>query len=343
MAAATGGGGPPRGGSLVFLAQGRSAMKRSIAMGVGICLVALAGLSFQDRRGREADAAGPVTEAPRAGAVLTVGSISRTQKEEVATFQPFADYLAGRLKAAGIARGRVLVATSMREMADLMKKREVDIFIDSPFPIAVVGELSGARPFLRRWKKGMVEYHSVIFVRRESGIETVQDLKGKMVAFDERFSTSGYLLPKATLKKAGLTLTEYANPAAKVSSNHVGYVFTNDEENTMFWVLRKRVAAGVLSDGDFTELAKERIGELKVLLRTVTVPRHVVSHRADLSPGLLAAVEDVLVNMDRDAEGRQALARFQKTTKFDRFPQGAEAAFQPIRELVRLIETDLGE
>jgi phosphonate transport system substrate-binding protein len=185
------------------------------------------------------------------------------------------------------------------------------------------------------------EYSSVIFVRRDSNIDTIEDLKGKIVAFEEPFSTSSYFLPKATLMKEGLTLTEKKDFLSSVSATEVGYVFSGDDETTMVWVLRKRVSGGALHSTDFEQLAKDGISKLKVLAETINVPRHVVSHRADLNPELVAAIEKVLLNMDKDEEGKKVLKDFEKTAKFDRFDKGAEGFLEPIENLVNFIEKDL--
>ncbi len=274
---------------------------------------------------------------PGAGGVLTIGSISFSVKDEVADFQPFIDYLAGRLRDHGIDRGQVLVAQTTDEMADLVQKGEVDLYVDSPFPILVVKRLAGVRPFLRRWKRGKGEYHSVIFVRKDSGIETLEDLKGKTVAFDDRSSTSGYLLPKAILIRSGLALNEYARFTDPVHPDSVGYVFSRDDENTIFWVLKKRVAAGTIDNANFVKMSGNRIGDLKILHRSVDVPRHVVAHRKDLDPALVERIREVLLAMHQEETGRKVLLEFQKTTQFDAFPQGVDAALEPIEALIRFI------
>lgn len=273
--------------------------------------------------------------------ILSIGSISDEPKGEAFEWQSFIDYVVSQLKKAGIIQGNFVVATSMEEMVNRIKKGEVDIYIDSPFPTIHVCELSGAKPFLRRWKKGVKDYHSIIFVHKDSNINTMEDLKGKIVAFEEPFSTSSYFLPKATLMKEGLALTEKKDFLSSVSSNEVGYVFSNDDENTMVWVLRKKVSAGALNNLKFEQMAKDGISKLKVLTNSINVPRHVVSHRADLNPELVAAIEKVLLNMDKDEEGKKVLKDFEKTAKFDRFDKGTEEFFEPIENLVNFIEKDL--
>ncbi len=272
---------------------------------------------------------------------LTIGTISDEPKEEVAIFQPFVDYMASQLEDAGINNGKCVVSSSMVEAANLIKKGEVDIFIDSPFPTIRVHRLSGVKPFLRRWKEGIKEYSSVLFVRRDSNIDTIEDLKGKIVAFEVPFSTSSYFLPKATLLKKGLTLTEKRNYVSSVSSHEIGYVFSGDDETTTVWVLRKRVAAGALNSKNFKQMAKDGFSNLKVLTETINLPRHVVSHRADLNPELVAAIEEVLLNMDKDEEGRKVLKYFEKTTKFDKFDSSAEGFTETITNLIDFLDKDL--
>ena len=303
-----------------------------------VAAIALYFHPLKDKTIGYAEATNSSEESSHKGGVITVGSISPAIKEKIAKCKPFADYLADRLRAEGISRGRVLVATSMAEMAIFMKKGEVDLYIGSLLPIIELMQLSGAKPFLRRWKNGVAEYQSVIFVRKDSRIKTLEDLKGKMIAFDESYSTSGYLLPKATLMQEGLILIEYDNVFSQVPLDRVGYVFSHDDENTMFWVLKGRVPAGATDIISFYELAGVRRDELRILLKSIDVPRQVVAHRGDLSPGLVTAIEGVLLSMDEDLEGKAILNGFQNTKKFDKFPEGVEKAFKPIKGLMKFIE-----
>jgi phosphonate transport system substrate-binding protein len=51
-----------------------------------------------------------------------------------------------------------------------------------------------ARPL---WVDGKSTYHGHIFVRKDSGIRTVEDMRGKRMAFVERATTAGYIFPLA--------------------------------------------------------------------------------------------------------------------------------------------------
>jgi phosphonate transport system substrate-binding protein len=59
-------------------------------------------------------------------------------------------------------------------------------------------------------KDGWTYYYSVMVVCADSGIKTIQDMKGHSLAWADPNSTSGYLIPSATLKSKGINLADGA-------------------------------------------------------------------------------------------------------------------------------------
>ena len=57
-------------------------------------------------------------------------------------------------------------------------------------------------------KDGSTFYYSVMVVRADSGIKTLADMKGHSLAWADPNSTSGYLIPSATLKMKGIDLKD---------------------------------------------------------------------------------------------------------------------------------------
>ena len=293
---------------------------------VSRCVAAFILAALALSAGIEAGAAGRDT--------LVIGSISRSIKEEIETFRPLADYLKPRLGAAGISDVKIVVATTSAEMSRQLANGKVDLYIDSPFIVAEMSREAGAKPVLRRWKKGMAEYRTLFVVRKDSGIRSLDDLRGKVVAFDDPQSSSGHLLPRAMLLERGYRLMEVSDPAAPVPPDAIGFVFSMDDVNTMFWVDHGKVAAGVTSL-DFLQLyQKKRKDNLVVIERSISIPRQVVAHRRGLDRAVVAELERVLIEMATTTEGRQALQEFQGTTRFDRFPAGVEATFAPIQAML---------
>lgn len=281
--------------------------------------------------------------APVPDGVLSFGSVSFNPAQEFEVFRPFANHVAERLHHVGIGRGRVEVAGSLSQMVELLRQGRVDVFIDSPFPAAFVWTHGDMTPILRRWKRGADTYRSVVFTRADSGVDTVADLAGKIIAFGEPFSTTGFLLPKAALASAGLGLVHYADPAASVPGGRVGYVFSNDAENTIFWVVKGKVSAGAVNADYYEALAGDLLEELHVLHLTRAVPRNVVCVRNGLDSELLKAIQKVLLEMHLDDEGRATLLHFQETSRFDLFPGGADQDLSEIKQLLPHVEGDLGQ
>lgn len=250
---------------------------------------------------------------------LTVGSISKTPKEEIRNFQPFIDHLVGSLADSNIKVGRVMIAGSLQEMSELINQGLVDIYIDSPFPVMAIQKKTDSTAFLRRWKKGVREYNSVIFARKDSGITSLNDLTGKMISFEESFSTSGYFLPKATLLNANYSLIEKRNKNSPVAKDKIGYVFSYDDETSMVWVLRKKVAAAALSKKAFNVLSKSKRKDLVILKESLFVPRQIMVHRPNLPEKLVVNIKKILLNMHNNESGRRVLLNFSKTKQFETF------------------------
>jgi len=289
----------------------------------------------------ESGTEGSVSEPPPPG-VITIGSVSLNPGQEHGLFRPLADYLAARMHEVGIGRGRVVVVDSLSTMVHELDDGRVDLYIDSPFPVGFVVQHTGAKVLLQRFKQGAEVYRSVLFARADAGVESLSDLPGKMIAFGEPFSTTGYLLPKAALVSAGFELVNFADSAASVPDDRIGYVFSNDAENSMFWVLKSKVAAGAVNEDYFEALAGGRLGELVVLYRSKPVPRNVVCARRDLDIDVMKTAVGVLLAMDEDAEGRVVLDSFQQTSRFEPFPEGGDEALAEVIELLPFVEEDLG-
>ncbi len=275
------------------------------------------------------------------GRAIVLGDISDDPGEVIEGTQPLADYLAARLGEYGITEGQVRIVANADEMIQLLKDGEVDLYFDSVYPATLVSDASGGQPILRRWRFGVEEYYSVIFASAESGITSLDDLPGHKIAFDNPFSTSGYLLPAVYMTEQGLDLVGRGTYSDSVSGNEVGFVFSYDDENTLQWVLSGLVDAGATDDYNFEVALPEEVREkLVVLTHTETVPRQVVVAGPDLDPDYLEAIKALLIAMDRDEgeESQTALEAFQ-TSQFDEFPQGIEAAQDRMREMMDIVQS----
>jgi phosphonate transport system substrate-binding protein len=179
----------------------------------------------------------------------------------------------------------------------------------------------------------VAEYHSLIFTKRNGETKRLEDLRGKIIAFEDPGSTSGYFLPKFFLSRRGFKLSEKTPIEAKVSPGEVGYIFAYSQNKLVDLVLTKQVAAGAFSNDDYATLDERKKSDITILAETDKLPRHLVSVRRDLAPVLANRLEKILLSMDQDPEGRLILQRTDGTTKFDALPGGELAMRQ------RLLDT----
>ncbi len=284
-------------------------------------------------------AAPQATQAPAAAErYIVFGDISDDPAEVIEGTQPLANYVAEKLKDQGVTGGQVRVASSTDEMIKLLKTGEVDISFDSTYPATLISDATGGQIVLRRWRFGVDTYRSVIFASKASGITSIEQLKGKMIAMDAEYSTSGFMLPAAYLTKQGLTLRGKASNAEEVAPDEVGFAFAYDDENILQWVLSGITPAGVTDDYNFdVGFPREAVEQLVELARTDATPRQVMIVRPGMDQELLKALIEILTSMDEDPAAKDALDAFQ-TTQFDEFPEGLTKATSNIREMIELIK-----
>lgn len=308
-------------------------MSRKMLVLMLIVILALLAACGDDEKESPSEEQEPTpTVAPASEGKIVLAEISDDAEKSINRMQPLADYLAANLGEQGIGAGEVKVAPDLDTLVGWLKSGEVDLAFDSLYPAMIMRNEGDALPILRRWRDGVGEYHTVFFVLADGGIESLDDLNGKLVALDEPSSTSGYLVPVDHLIEAGLNPVEKGSVEASVADDEVGYVFSGDDENTIQWVVSQRVAAGVVDNVTFDEIPEETKASLAILAETAPVPRQVALVRGDMDPALLQAITTLLMGMDETEEGRAALDEF-KTDQFDEFPGGADAALADMQEM----------
>jgi phosphonate transport system substrate-binding protein len=99
-------------------------------------------------------------------------------------------------------------------------------------------------PLLRVVRKGEDTYKGAIFVRADSKISKIEDLKGKKFAFVDPASGSGYIFPKKMLLEKGVKLAEE--------------VFANKHDVSITMVYQKQVDAAAAFFSPATDANKKR-------------------------------------------------------------------------------------
>ena len=267
---------------------------------------------------------------------LVLGVVFQGAAQPVqAHFRPLIEYVAHKFSSTTETKGMIIVAPTAGQMIKLLEEKRVDLYMESPYPTYLINRLGAARLLLRAWKGGMAEYRSLIFTNKQSGVTDPKELRGKIIAFEDPGSTSGYFLPKLFLLKKGFSMSEQASPESKISAGEIGYIFANTSNDVVRLVLQKKVTAGAFSTDDYAALEDKDKPLISILAETESVPRHLVSVRKDLPETVVNRLKSILLAMDRDKEGQQILKQTDNTTRFDALPGGEEMVRRKLVELYR--------
>ena len=267
---------------------------------------------------------------------LTLGIVSTTSQKEIEEhFQNFVRYLARKLGAGRDIEGRVIIVPTALQMAKQLEEKKIDFYMESPYPTYLINKQGAAVLLLRRWKSGMAEYRSLIFSKQDGETSRLEQMRGKIIAFEDPGSTSGYFLPKVLLLKKGFKLTEKPRLDAKVDPKEIGYVFASTDVNVVNLVLSNRVAAGAFSNDDYSALGAKQKAEIAILAQTELFPRHLVSVRKDLDSTVKTRLKETLLSMNQDQEGRKIMQQTDNTTRFDLLPGGEETVRRKLIETFR--------
>ena len=247
---------------------------------------------------------------------ITIGTIGEDAVTHIKNFQPIANYIASKLNDEEKQYvGKVKITKTIDSMIIQLHEQKIDLFIDSPITTTLVSEQTDAKPILVRWKGGVENYTTVFFVKIGSNISSIDDFVEKTIVFENKESTSGYLLPKSYLVQNEFNLLFSTN-----STNMIHHVFAGSDVNVPLWVYQDRADIGVSSNIDFVEINKNYDNEFTIIAETQSVPRHVVTHRSNLDLDLADKIKQILIDMDKDPEGLELLKNFKNTLKFTEIP-----------------------
>ena len=238
--------------------------------------------------------------------IITIGTIDSEPEEKFYKFEPIANYLEKKLNKKNL-KVNVEIPKNIKTAIKLINDKKLDIFIDSVYPTLLVQKNTDMSIKCKRWKNGSEGYRSLIYVNKKSNINSIGDLEGKTIAFEDEFSTSSYYIPKKAIEKYGLKVSNEDEP------KNVKYSFARSEKNTAVWLLYNKVDAAVTDDLTFETFDKKLF---KVIYKSKLIPRHLVSFSNRVNKKLQKEVIDILHNMHNDKEGKKVLIKFSKTKKF---------------------------
>lgn len=163
-------------------------------------------------------------------------------------------------------------------------------------------------------KKGEYGYEMEIITYPGSGIEKVEDIKGKTMAFTSETSNSGYKAPSALLRdQFGMEAGKDYTPA-----------FSGKHDNSILGVANKDYPAAAIANSVKARMIARgavKADQLKVIYKSATFPTTGYGYVYNLKPELAEKVKQAFFSFDW--EGTELQKEFQKA-------EPAQEKFLPI-------------
>ena len=253
-------------------------------------------------------------EKKEGGQVFLIGLIPEHNIfKQLERYEPLADYLSKKIGT----NIKLKVLTRYGNIVDNFVSLGLDAAFFGSFTFTLANAKLGVEAIARPESlNGISTYHGLIFVRKDSGIKSAKDMKGKSFAFVDRATTAGYLLPLAYFRGHGIN--DY-----KTFLNET--YFAGTHEAAIHDVLNKKADIGAAKNTVFYRLAGEDSivkDELMILEKSPEVPENGLAVRNGLDDAIKNKLKETLLNMHNNPDGIKVLKnfgaqRFIKTTVDD--------------------------
>ncbi len=248
--------------------------------------------------------------APRADVpeVLKISAIpDENPNELLRIYTPFAEYLSHELAMKVQFTPVVDYAATVEGLA----AKKLDLVWYGGFTsVQAVRRTSGtAKRLVLRQEDA--EFKSVFIAKPGSGIQRLEDLKGKTFAFGSVSSTSGHLMPRYFLLQAKI------NPDKDMKQ--VAYSGAHDA--TALWVESGKVDAGALNFLVWDKLVQTKkidLSKVNVFYTTPSYVDYVWTARGDLDKGIQDKIIAAFLKLDYANPEHQKLLDLHRTKKYIR-------------------------
>jgi len=237
--------------------------------------------------------------------------------------QPLVDQLS---QALGI-EVQPFIATDYTGIVEAFRNDRLDLAFLSPASYVMAHREAGVKVMLRAQRGTTPFYHAVIFTHRDSGINSLAELKGQTFAFGDNLSTAGYIFPLKMFRDIGL------NP----DTDFENVIFSGSHDATVYAVHNQKVAAGATyandaagQDAAWLHLLKpEQVQDIKVLAVSEPIPADNLCVNANTDPVLAEKISKFFLSLHQSPEG---LKLIQNLYHIDSFVPANDADYQGVRE-----------
>jgi phosphonate transport system substrate-binding protein len=224
-------------------------------------------------------------------------SSSENQRDAVARFEPFAAYMTKKL---GVPV-HILWGTDYAAIIQAMNSSKIQFAKIGSANYALGHKVMGdkiAPVGTDQDQSGSTGYYSVVVVRADSPYQKLEDLKGKVLAWADPNSTSGYAVPLYFMKKSGIDPATFFSKTPFSGSHELGVIgVVNGTFDAAADDLVSDTRSNVTRMEEKSMIAK---GLTRNIWKSGLIPNGPYVMRTDLPNDLQSAYRDALLSLARE-------------------------------------------
>ena len=237
-----------------------------------------------------------LVQASIASAEIRFGILPRLSAQEMhKMFDPLAEYLT---KETG-EKVTIVVTKDFATYKDALQTGQFDLGFSNPIIYVQLKQRTALVPLaLSAEKKAGTRFRGLIIARKDSGIEKVQDLKGKKLIFVDEDSAAGYIFQMLLLSKAGMD----------VNKDFTRLPFAKKHDNVTMAVYNKAADAGGIREDDLDKMKdKVDLSAIRIVAYTDYFPNWPVYATPKLNKNIADKVRAALIKLKPNDAGSDAV------------------------------------
>ncbi|MGC6590480.1 phosphate/phosphite/phosphonate ABC transporter substrate-binding protein [Paenibacillus sp. FSL W7-1332] len=235
----------------------------------------------------------------------------------------------------------VSVSTDYNTIVEAMASKKVDVGFLPPTAYVLAKERGAAEVILQAQRYGVKDetgeptdelvdfYKAMMIVKKDSAIQSVADLKGKKIAYQNVSSSAGYVWPAAVLMDNGIDPMKDVEPiTVKGHDQAVLAVLNGDVDAAAIFQDARNVVKN-----DYPTVFEDT----RVLTYTEKIPNDTITVRSDMSPEWIEKLQTAFIEIGQDEEGHKIISEIYT---HEGYVKSDDSRFEIVREYGNKVKTE---
>ncbi len=238
-------------------------------------------------------------------------------------FGPLTDYLSERIPDA---KFKLEASRDYAAFEDKIRRRSVEFLLPNPYQ-TLLGQLNGYHVFAKMGADA--DFHGILIARRDSGIHSFSQLKGKTISYPAPTAIAATMLSQKFLQDHGIDVsTDVTNLYVGSQESSILATYHKQSDLASTWQPPWR---------NFIKAHPEEAAQLVVVWETPPLINNSLMARDDVPAGIVKQVRAVLLDMPNTTAGRAVL---QKMGMYP-FATADDRTYEPVRQFIRIFSREV--